>query len=74
MPGITGFQFLEVLRSKERWQDIVIVMVSSESEETQVEKAITMGADGYVFKPINFDELKMSIRTAAKRRASKKNK
>jgi two-component system chemotaxis response regulator CheY len=70
MPGVGGFEFLKFVREKERWNKIIIIMVSSESEETQVEKAIRLGADGYVFKPINFDELKMAIRTAAKRRAS----
>jgi two-component system chemotaxis response regulator CheY len=70
MPDVSGFEFLKFVREKERWSKIIIIMVSSESEETQVEKAIRFGADGYVFKPINFDELKMAIRTAAKRRAS----
>jgi DNA-binding response OmpR family regulator len=70
MPAVSGFEFLKFVREKDRWSKIIIIMVSSESEETQVEKAIRLGADGYVFKPINFDELKMAIRTAAKRRAS----
>ncbi len=70
MPGVSGFEFLKFVREKERWKKMIIIMVTSESDETQVEKAIRMGADGYVFKPINFDELKMAIRIAAKRRAS----
>jgi len=74
MPDVNGFQFLEFLRSKERWLDIVVIMVSSESQDVLVEKAISLGADGYVFKPISFDELKMSIRTASKRRASLRKK
>lgn len=74
MPQIDGFSFLKFVRTETTRENIIIVMVTSESDETMVEKAIRMGADGYVCKPINFDELKMSIRTASKRNAAKQRK
>jgi two-component system chemotaxis response regulator CheY len=73
MPGVNGIDFLKFIRQKERWNDIIVIIVSSESQETQVEEVIRSGADGYVFKPVNFDELKMAINIATKRHDAKKN-
>ncbi|PKO13137.1 MAG: hypothetical protein CVU39_20380 [Chloroflexi bacterium HGW-Chloroflexi-10] len=73
MPGVNGIDFLKFIRQKERWNDIIVIIVSSESQETQVEEVIRSGADGYVFKPVNFDELEMAIRISTKRHEAKKN-
>ena len=68
MPKVTGLQFLEFVRSREQWKKLPVLMVTSESSEITVEEAIRLGADGYVFKPVNFDELQMAIETAIERR------
>ena len=72
MPDVNGMDLLKYLRQKDRWDDIIVIIVSSESQEHQVEEAIRNGADGYVFKPINFDELSTVIQIGTKRRKTKK--
>lgn len=68
MPRVTGLQVLAFVRSRQEWDHLPIIMVTSESDEIRVEEAIRSGADGYVFKPVSFDELQMAIPTALKRR------
>ena len=68
MPEVSGIEFLKVIRGKSIWDDIPVLIASSESAEIQVEVAIRLGADGYVFKPVNFEELQMAIDSAVKRR------
>ncbi len=68
MPRVTGVEVLQFIRSRAQWQKIPVLMVSSESEEEWVEQTLRMGADSYVFKPVNLDELRMAINTAMSKR------
>lgn len=68
MPGVTGFELLKFIRQRDEWKNLVVLMVSSESDETLVEEAVRLGADGYVFKPVNIEELQMAITSATRRR------
>lgn len=66
MPGMSGLELLESSRSllpKSTW----IVMTGNGSIDTSV-KAIQLGADDYVLKPIDFDSLKLSIEKGMKSR------
>lgn len=68
MPHVTGLQVLAFVRSRTEWNHLPVLMVTSESDEERVEQAIRSGADGYVFKPVTFEELQMAIPTALQRR------
>lgn len=66
MPGMSGLDLLEKNRAslpKSTW----IVMTGNGSIDTSV-KAIQLGADDYVLKPIDFDSLKLSIEKGMKSR------
>ncbi|MCB9135809.1 MAG: response regulator [Anaerolineales bacterium] len=71
MPGVTGIDVLEFIRSRERWDHISIVILSVESADEMVERAMNLGADGYVFKPMTMDELDEAIELAEKNRQNK---
>jgi len=51
MPVMNGLEFVTALRADPRWSEVVMVMVTTESEIVQVEKALTAGANEYVMKP-----------------------
>jgi two-component system, chemotaxis family, chemotaxis protein CheY len=68
MPDVTGLDLLQFIRQRPSWQNVPVLMISSESQDTRVEQAIRMGADGYVFKPVSFDDLEMAIKSAFQRR------
>ena len=57
MPEVSGLDMLEFLRRRKEWKNLPIIMLSSEAADVMVDKAIEMGADGYVMKPVTIDEL-----------------
>ena len=53
MPEMNGYQTLEALRADPKLRDIPIVMMSSVDEVDSVARCIEMGAEDYLFKPVN---------------------
>jgi DNA-binding response OmpR family regulator len=65
MPGLTGLQLLEALRSQEN-KTPVIYLTSYKDKETLL-KGFALGADDYMKKPVDLDELLMRIHALLKR-------
>jgi CheY-like chemotaxis protein len=57
MPAINGFEVLRRLRSFEKTIAIPIVMFTTSSLPDDVKKSYAMGANSYIVKPNNIDEL-----------------
>ena len=53
MPELDGRQVLERLRADERFADLPVMMVTTESEMEQVEVALNAGASEYLMKPFD---------------------
>ena len=53
MPELNGYQTLEALRANPKLRDIPVVMMSSVDEVDSVARCIEMGAEDYLFKPVN---------------------
>jgi two-component system chemotaxis response regulator CheY len=51
MPIMDGLEFVLVVRQDRRFDEMAIMMVTTESEETQVKRAIAAGASEYLMKP-----------------------
>jgi two-component system chemotaxis response regulator CheY len=51
MPDMTGLEFLAMVRAETAYNDMRILMVTSETEMTQIERALQAGANEYVMKP-----------------------
>jgi DNA-binding NarL/FixJ family response regulator len=63
MPGINGFEVLK--RIKAYYPKIKVVMLSTYNEEHLIEKAKATGADGYLFKNAEKEELLKVMREVA---------
>jgi two-component system chemotaxis response regulator CheY len=57
MPQMNGFDLLRAVRSQHAYDAVRILMVTSESESTQVTQALRAGANEYLMKPFNKDML-----------------
>src|SRR5262245_14933155 len=57
MPEMNGFDFLRAVRSQRAYDGVRILMVTSESQNEQVVKALGAGANEYLMKPFNKDVL-----------------
>lgn len=64
MPEVTGLDMVEFLRRRPGTKDLPIVMLSSEAADTMVDRAMELGADSYVMKPVTIDELEKAMATA----------
>ena len=53
MPEMDGYQALEALAADPQLRDIPVVMMSSVEEVDSVARCIEMGAEDYLFKPVN---------------------
>jgi DNA-binding response OmpR family regulator len=64
MPEVSGIDLLEFLRMRGEFQTIPVVMLSSETTDIQVDEALTLGADAFVFKPVTIEELESALAKA----------
>ena len=58
MPVMDGLQFVSAVRSNPTWRGVTIMMVTSESEQTQIVKALAAGAHEYLIKPFTADAIR----------------
>lgn len=62
LPFIDGLRLITVFRSLAGWEKIPIVMLTANSQEKDIQKALDNGADDYLVKPFQHGELLARIR------------
>jgi two-component system chemotaxis response regulator CheY len=55
MPVMDGLTFIKQCRAHDDYRDIVLMMVTTESEQAQIVRALAAGAHEYVIKPFTED-------------------
>lgn len=62
LPRADGFELLAAIRGNHRWDTVPVMMLTSRGSEHDISRAFEAGADDYVVKPFQPDELKARIR------------
>lgn len=57
MPGTDGFEVLQWARSDADTKRLLIVVLTSSNLQEDVDKAYELGANSYLVKPVEFDEM-----------------
>ena len=57
MPNLDGYTFVRMLRKDKNIKQSPVIMVTTESEEKDMEKAYEAGANFYIVKPVKPDQL-----------------
>jgi two-component system chemotaxis response regulator CheY len=57
MPVMDGLEFIHAVRKVPAWDEVWLVMVTTETESEQVQRAISAGANEYVMKPFTAEVL-----------------
>jgi CheY-like chemotaxis protein len=57
MPRLDGYETLAAIRSNPRTRALPVVMVSARSQPQDIQRALEGGADGYVVKPFQMNQL-----------------
>src|SRR4051812_37651145 len=68
LPHSSGFELVGAIRAQQGWHAVPILMVTSCSAEADIARALEAGADEYVIKPFDPDELRKHVRRLTKPR------
>ncbi|EJU23412.1 response regulator receiver domain protein [Peptoanaerobacter stomatis] len=67
LPTENGFEILEYLKSKERYQDIPVIMITAKDMEIDKVKCLDLGADDYIVKPFGLMEFISRVKVVLRR-------
>ncbi len=62
MPDINGLELINFVKTNVNYRGIPLIVVTTEGSERDRQKGMALGADEYLVKPINTDELQTLIR------------
>ena len=57
LPKINGVQVLQQIRNHPRTRDLVVVILTTSSEDNQLNACYALGIDSYIVKPFDFEKL-----------------
>ena len=70
LPGLSGFDVLERLRSEEATRQMAVLMLTARREEPDRIRGLTLGADDYLTKPFSPQELVLRVGAILRRVAA----
>jgi DNA-binding response OmpR family regulator len=62
LPYVDGFQLVEEMRASAGWERVPIIMLTAKSHEGDIVRALDAGANDYVVKPFQPEELRARVR------------
>ncbi len=74
LPGLQGEDFLKLIKTKQEYKDIAVVILSAKSQESVITKLLSEGADDYIVKPFSIKVLIAKIKALLRRIEKKDNK
>jgi len=66
LPFSDGFELLQQIRLKKNWSEIPIIMLTSKGQEKDIVRAFDAGANDYIVKPFQPEELVARVRRFVK--------
>ena len=61
LPKVDGLEVLQRIKSDPRTQMIPVVVLTSSKEHNDVVQSYRMGANGYIVKPVNFEQFAVVV-------------
>ena len=58
MPNMDGLELVRQVRKDPTWQNLPIIIISTKGSEDDIELGISLGANGYLSKPISMLKLR----------------
>ncbi len=59
MPEVNGFEFLENIKKSNYFNSIPVIVLSAKENSEEKIKCLKLGADDYIVKPFNPEELRL---------------
>ena len=64
MPDINGFELVSFVKNNEKYKNIPVIFVSTERNEEEINKGMSLGAFAYITKPFNTEEFHYIVKRA----------
>ncbi len=61
MPVMDGLTFVTQVRKRREWRGITLMMVTTESEQDRIVRALAAGAHEYLTKPFEADDMRQKL-------------
>ena len=68
LPFLDGLQLVTLIRSQPGWEAVPVVMLTAKTQERDIVRALDAGANDYILKPFQPEELLARLRRLAKPR------
>jgi len=62
LPYVDGFEIVELIRSREAWREVPVLMLTAKNTERDTVRALDAGASDFVIKPFQPQELLARVR------------
>lgn len=62
LPYIDGFELVRLLRAQPGWQKVPVIMLTAKTQEQDIVRALDAGANDYIVKPFQPNELLARLR------------
>jgi len=62
LPYFSGFELVEKIRRSDTWKEVPIVMLTAKSGEKDIVRALELGANDYILKPFQPNEVIARLR------------
>lgn len=69
MPRMNGYEFFDAVRARQEWLEVPFVFLTAKGEKQDIHQGKRMGADDYVVKPMDPEELIIIVNAKLKRHA-----
>lgn len=66
MPNVDGLELLTQLRNTPKWNQLSVIMITTEGSQAKVLEAVQLGAKGYVRKPFTAEQIKEKVMACLK--------
>jgi CheY-like chemotaxis protein len=63
MPKLDGVEVLKIIRQSDEFKTLPVVMLTSSRMETDIMESYSLGVNGFVIKPIDFNEFVKAIKS-----------
>ena len=61
LPKVDGLEVLKTLKSNQRTNAIHVIVLTSSAEEQDIIESYSVGVDGYIVKPVDFDKFVKAV-------------
>jgi two-component system chemotaxis response regulator CheY len=66
MPYMDGIELVKTLRADPNWSSLPIIMVTTEADPEEREKAFAAGANDYMVKPVSAERIAQNVKNILK--------